>query len=97
LFSFFISLLALFFFSPIQGGRILCERKGDNIGKRHRERAKPWHLHKSHGFQKSREMRVEGREEELAKKKVPDRKDLVPESAWCKPESRQGTAALASQ
>lgn len=42
-------------------------------------------------------MRVEGKEEKLAKKKIPNRKNLVLESAWCKSESRQGTAELASQ
>lgn len=40
---------------------------------------------------------MEGKEEKLAKKEVLNRKDLVPESAWCNPESRQGTAELASQ
>lgn len=37
------------------------------------------------------------RKKNWQKKKIPNRKDLVPESAWCKPESRQGTAELASQ
>lgn len=49
---------------------------------------------KSCKFQKRRKMRVEGKEDKLAKNKEPHRKGFIPETAQCKPEPKQGTAKL---